>query len=617
MSQTSKSSEKRESDPAKRGKHVAGKKPEAGATVPFVAPIPPAKKEDADDEASEKAKDTDAAVDSQPTVALSATDSKDAKGEASEEDASSNAADEAQATVALSGVPEVVSAQQDEFAEDDDSASVPLPDPNAPGYVSAGIALPQEKRRRGLKAFGITVGVIAAVLLVVYLAGAVAFMGRFLPNTTIGEHDVSLKSDAEALAELDEIVADYQLDVIGGGFSYRTTGADIGLSIDSEGIVSAIHERQNAWSWPVLIIQSSHDEADLLKVSFRESAYADSVNEAIRVFNEGATAPVNATIAYDEKTSKFVVKPEIEGTQFDAAAVLAVMAEAIERLDYKALLTDEQHIKPTVFSDDPKLIEAAELATGMVSADLTLFMGGQDVGRVNGDSLSNFITIDDNFQVTFREDELNSWVNTLAANYDTVGTERTFTRADGKQIVVPAGGSYGWEIDTEALKTAILEGIKAGAITQIEVPCIETAAVYKGVGERDWGNRYIDVDISEQYVRFYGDDGAIIWEAPCISGAPDGEHDTGTGTWYVNAKESPSKLIGYENGKKIYETTVTYWMPFEGNGIGFHDATWQPSFGGTMYANGYGSHGCVNLSYSAAQELYSIIQYGDPVVVHY
>ena len=149
------------------------------------------------------------------------------------------------------------------------------------------------------------------------------------------------------------------------------------------------------------------------------------------------------------------------------------------------------------------------------------------------------------------------------------------------------------------------------------MPCIDTAAVYNGVGQRDWGNRYLDVDISEQHVRFYGDDGAIIWETDFISGMPDGTHDTVPGTWYVNNKESPSKLIGYENGKKIYETTVTYWMPFEGNGIGFHDATWQPGFGGTMYANGYGSHGCVNLSYSAAQELYGIVQVGDVVVVHY
>ena len=45
-------------------------------------------------------------------------------------------------------------------------------------------------------------------------------------------------------------------------------------------------------------------------------------------------------------------------------------------------------------------------------------------------------------------------------------------------------------------------------------------------------------------------------------------------------------------------------MPFVGNAIGFHDATWQPGFGGSMYMDGYGSHGCVNLSYGDAEALY-------------
>ena len=30
-----------------------------------------------------------------------------------------------------------------------------------------------------------------------------------------------------------------------------------------------------------------------------------------------------------------------------------------------------------------------------------------------------------------------------------------------------------------------------------------------------------------------------------------------------------------ETGKPKYESPVSYWMPFEGNMIGFHDATWQ------------------------------------------
>ena len=36
-----------------------------------------------------------------------------------------------------------------------------------------------------------------------------------------------------------------------------------------------------------------------------------------------------------------------------------------------------------------------------------------------------------------------------------------------------------------------------------------------------------------------------------------------------------------------------------------------------MYANGYGSHGCVNLPPYAAAELFGIVEIGDVVVSHW
>ena len=51
-------------------------------------------------------------------------------------------------------------------------------------------------------------------------------------------------------------------------------------------------------------------------------------------------------------------------------------------------------------------------------------------------------------------------------------------------------------------------------------------------------------------------------------------------------------------------------------GIGFNDTTWQPAIEGDDYLWN-GSHGCINMPYYNAQELYSILQLGTPVVVHY
>ena len=63
-----------------------------------------------------------------------------------------------------------------------------------------------------------------------------------------------------------------------------------------------------------------------------------------------------------------------------------------------------------------------------------------------------------------------------------------------------------------------------------------------------------------------------------------------------------------------YESKVTYWMPFNG-GIGFHDATWRGSFGGDIYVWG-GSHGCVNMPYYNAEELFYEVEEGMPVIVY-
>jgi lipoprotein-anchoring transpeptidase ErfK/SrfK len=56
-------------------------------------------------------------------------------------------------------------------------------------------------------------------------------------------------------------------------------------------------------------------------------------------------------------------------------------------------------------------------------------------------------------------------------------------------------------------------------------------------------------------------------------------------------------------------------MPFNG-GIGFHDANWQPYFGGDRFMEG-GSHGCINMPPEKAAELYNIIDCNIPIVCFY
>lgn len=472
-----------------------------------------------------------------------------------------------------------------------------------------------ERKRKPLKVIGIALGVLVALLVVAYAGVAVYFTGRFMPNSSIGDINVSLMSSSDAERVLTDSIKDYALSIDGQGFSLKLTASDAGLSIDERAVVQDMLSDMNPWAWP-FELQRKHDETEKLVATYNGTGLEDTIRSAVASFNETADQPMNAVIAYDDAKAAFVVKPESVGTALDADAVVEAADAAVADLDPQVKLTSEQLLKPTVLSTDQKLSQAADEANTMIKANLSLNMAGTTAGTVDAALVSRWVRLGDDLTATLDEDALTAWVDELAAACNTVGTQRSYTRPDGKTFTV-AGGTYGWEVDKEALLALVKDAVANGTNGTIDVPCTQTGDAYNGAGAQDWGSRYMDVDLSEQHARFYDASGAVIWESDIITGKPDGEHDTPSGVYMVNAKESPSKLIGYNGNEKIYETEVQYWMPFVGNYIGFHDADWQAAFGGTLYADGAGSHGCVNLPPSKAAELYGMLNSGDTVVVHW
>lgn len=472
-------------------------------------------------------------------------------------------------------------------------------------------------RKKVKKVLGIVCGSIAGLLVATYLVGIAIFSNWFFPGTSIGAIDASMRSSAEVAAQLDEAVSDYQLTVSGDGFNYTIDTARAGVKIDSAEIVKKMHEALPAWQWPYLLSQSDHALTDLFVANYSGGSTLEAdLKEKVEEFNKTATQPQNATIAYDEVKKQFAVKAEVPGTALDTAAVVKAADVAILSFQPSVTLGANELKKADILSTDARLKTAADTATRMCGLTVKLVMAGNDAGSIGPDQISQWIKLEDDFSVSLDGGQLDAYIAELQGKLDTVGSERTYTRPDGKVITV-SGGVYGWEVDGEALHSSITEAVKSGVSQTVDIPCVSEGEVYNGAGEKDWGNRYIDVDLAEQHVRMYNENGDLIWESDCISGKPDGVHDTSVGVFSMNAKASPSKLVGYENGKKIYESQVRYWMPFVGNAIGLHDADWQPGFGGNMYAIGYGSHGCVNLPVGAAAELYGLTQEGDVVVSHW
>lgn len=478
-------------------------------------------------------------------------------------------------------------------------------------------ASPIIKHRRvsPLKAIALMLASLLFLCLVVYTGVAFYFSGRFMPQTTAANINFSFMTSSEAEEALNKKLNSYTLTISGRGFELELSSAQAGLAVNTSAIIEDMFRDVNPWLWPVQI-SAQHDESDKLVTESRGTVLQDTVQEAVETFNAEADAPTNATISYDSSAGAFVIVPETTGTALDANAIVQTAQTALKTLARRVSVTDEHLLQPTVFSTDERLQTAIDGANSMASANLSLTLDGYPACTIDGGLIAPWITVDDEVSATLNDEALSAWLGQMAKETNTVGGLRTYTRPDGKEITVK-GGVYGWEIDQEALHGLIKDNVVAGNTATIEIPTLTYGTAYNGPHAQDWDNRYLDIDLGEQHARLY-DDAVLVWESDIISGIPDGEHDTPDGVYWLNRKESPSTLKGYSGDTVIYETEVQYWMPFVGGAIGLHDADWQTSgFGGSLYASGLGSHGCVNLPPDKAAELYGLIREGDVVVCHW
>ncbi len=599
--------------------------------------------------------------------------------------------------------------------------------PNKNGMHVSDDSANKDGGKHNRRTIAIVVIAIIAVLLVCYFVGFFIFSGRFYPNTTINDLDISMNTSEEAAAALEDSLAKYELNVEGQGLDFTLNAEQAGLTLDAETIASSMMSNVNPWIWPVAVFQK-HDETDSLVVTYKEAtALSDIVGEKVSEFNSTAIQPENATVVFDEAQAKFNIVDESIGTALDEDKIIDIVSEKAMELAPNVTLDESVLLQPFITRDNEDLIRACDRANTMVQTDFQVEMADTVMGEITPSLIASWIVFevhedteeateesseeagdgenieqasleknkesalivekayadevtldvsdeiyedpdgdtgensdestadegtDDSSEnvviegatedftededdeeyadegsgsnineyaedenslvsVALDEDAIYNWSVDVTKNCDTVGTTRTYTRPDGKEITV-AGGSYGWNTDTVGLKNLVIDSLYSNATGVLEIPTKQTGVVFNGLGTQDWGSRYIDIDLSEQHVYFYNSESSLIWDSACVSGLPDGKRNTPTGVYYIYSKQRDTYL---EDEAKTYKTFVSYWMPFNG-GVGLHDANWQPAFGGSQYKS-TGSHGCVNLPPSAAANLYSIIEVGDVVVCHW
>ena len=473
-----------------------------------------------------------------------------------------------------------------------------------------------KKKNKIMKIVVMLIVTILVMSCCVYAGISYYYSYHFFLGTTINGIDSSNKTAYEVEQEIAGKKDNYVIQVSARMQEPQTiTGKDIDYQYVSSGEILQLLKTQKPWEWIRGFFETKNYMVQEETVFSREKL-EEQVSSLNCAKKENQIAPENAYVSFSN--SEFTIVPETEGSELNAREAYQMISGAIdnEAADVDLGSNPKAYKEADVTRDSSELQNMVNTYKNLTKANITYTFGDETV-TLDGNTIKNWLQFDEKGQLlpddgAFRQHVVD-YVAQLAADHDTVGTERQFETTSGR-IVYVYGSAYGWKIDQDKEAAQLMQEIQSGTQTT-RAPVYSMRANAHGIN--DLGDTYIEVDLIEQYMWYY-QNGNIIFQSEIVSGLPgDPDRKTPPGIFTLNSKSSPSVLRGEmtANGTYSYEQPVTYWMPFNG-GIGFHDADLQPYFGGDRYLTG-GSHGCINLPPENAGQLYSLIQYDVPIICFY
>ncbi len=447
----------------------------------------------------------------------------------------------------------------------------------------------------------IVLAVLTALVAVAYGWGVFYFHNRFLMGTVIGQVDASAKT----VEELERQVADYFLKVIeqkedGAALEEDLLGSEISLAYADPDRLRSILGSQNFWLW-FLPRKASYEMEEML--SYDEAALKERV-QALQGFQKDfVVEPADARISEYTREEGFRIVPEVQGNKLNFQKTLSAVQSAVGRMEKTVDLEAAGcYESPKVTSEDEELVKTLDILKKYAELTITYQFG--DVTEIlDGNIISGWLEIHGD-RVDIDTEKVKEFVASLRKNHDTIFHSRTFLTTYGKEITIK-GGDYGWWMDSEQETKELEEMIRGGESGERTPVYHQTAACY---GALDYGDTYVEINLTAQHLFLYVE-GELKLETDFVSGNISRGNGTPTGVYGITYKERNATLRG-EN----YATPVKWWMPFNGN-VGMHDASWRASFGSNIYQTN-GSHGCINLPSKMAEEIYSLVSKGTPVIVY-
>ena len=219
-----------------------------------------------------------------------------------------------------------------------------------------------------------------------------------MPRTTVDGMDASNLSQDELAAKIDRIVETWSSHVTGNGLDLTLAEGDVGLTADGTLRATAARAEVDPKRWPLELLSPKQIKTGT-GVSLDDTRLHATMQAAIDTVNATAAQPTDAYITYDEGMGAFVIRDATIGGVIDATSAIDAVKTSALCLKQSLELGEAQLVKPQLTSDSPELIAARDAANRVLSLEIPLTKGGQELTRVFKDQIARWVSVDEDMQL--------------------------------------------------------------------------------------------------------------------------------------------------------------------------------------------------------------------------
>lgn len=459
--------------------------------------------------------------------------------------------------------------------------------------------------KKGLIITGVTLLGLGAA----YLTGVGYYSNRFVANTTFGTVDISNLTLVKAQEKLESDLNDREVVLMENDQEVaRIKMSDLKGEFNTESNLETVYQSQDPSVWVTSYFEEEAFEDVLTDQVAINPSNIELVLSEQGVSNAEREAAVNASINYSDDEGYFIEDGQI-GTQLDFDKLGASIVNAVQSDDATVELEDV-YAEPTIDGESDVVTSVMETIEDFSDIQLTLLVSGEEL-TIPKETIESWIYFDASNQLVVDYDLVYNFVSALNDEHATYNKDRQFMSTLQGEVTVPPG-ILGWGIDVEYETQAIIDDLYAGVDVTREPATFSSGG--NGNSGDEIGGTYVEIDLTYQMMYLYVD-GEMVLGTDIVSGQIGAE--TVPGANAVNEMLTDTKLRGYNQFRETeYATPVSYWIRFDNQAQGIHDASWQGAYGGDVWTYA-GSLGCINTPYWAVETIYNSVTYGTPVIVFY